>query len=156
MLSCNNKNGLSSSFGWRKNKIPPTVNPRHFIGFFPKWSWGHLYGEQPTLWALLYTHLVTICYPTYLFTYRTYLIHDRLPKWNSMPFQCGFIHNWVISNFQRMVHQCLLVHSNHDHLKHWMYFPCFGHGCKPYTKGKSALVWGSKACGCFLLHFFLA
>jgi hypothetical protein len=55
--------------------------------------------------CLLVTYL-----PTYLPICETYLLQNRLPRWNQILTQLTFIHNWVIMGIQWMVRWWVLVH----------------------------------------------
>jgi hypothetical protein len=55
-------------------------------------------------------YLVITYFPTYLHIYETYFLQNWLPRWNQILTQLRFIHIWVITGIQWMVHWWVLVH----------------------------------------------
>jgi hypothetical protein len=56
------------------------------------------------------TYLVIAYFPTYLPTYETYFLQNWLLKQNQILTQLRFIHNWVLTGIQWMIHWWVLVH----------------------------------------------
>ncbi len=74
-----------------------------------------LYMYWPSTSLVTTYHLTDL--PTYLPTYlgnRACSVKDKLPSWNLTSTWLGFIHNWIITDFQWMVHGWWLVHSGHS------------------------------------------
>jgi len=57
-----------------------------------------------------FTYLVVTYFQTYLPIYETYFLQNWLPRWNQILTQLSFIHNWVLTGIQWMVHWWVLVH----------------------------------------------
>jgi len=55
-------------------------------------------------------YLIVTYFPTYLAIYGTYCLQNWLRRWNKILTQLRFIHNWVITGIQWLVHWCVLVH----------------------------------------------
>ncbi len=56
------------------------------------------------------TYVVITYFPTYLPIYETYFLQNWISGWNQILTQLRFIHNWVITGIQWMVHWWVLVH----------------------------------------------
>ncbi len=52
--------------------------------------------------CIWYTYLLVTCYSAYLHTYKIGSLLDRLPRWNPVSTELGFIHNQIIHNWLPM------------------------------------------------------